>query len=143
MTYTVEILRTAQGRCFAGRWQMKIGTILRATNKYGAVHLCLGGSFAMSWSSHCMAFEKMEACRRQSIFANDCAMPSIAFAIDWVGANCWLAIAYLLLVAAAVAFLQINGRPPWTHWLAALAFCAPCLAYWAVCAYCANAFPTR
>ena len=40
---------------------MKIGTILRAINRYGAVYACLGGSFALSWSSHCIGIREDES----------------------------------------------------------------------------------
>jgi hypothetical protein len=118
---------------------MKIGTVLRTINKNGAVYLCMGGSLAMSWSSHCIAVEKTKAYKRQLTFTNDAALRSIASVIDWIAANRWLAIAYIFLVVASVAFLQIRRRPPWTHWLAALCLCAPCLFYWSACAYYATA----
>ncbi len=122
---------------------MKIGTILRAINRYGAVYACLGGSFALSWSSHCMAFEKMKADTRLVTLVNERTVRSIARLIDWVAAHSWLAVAYFIAVVAFVAFLQIRGRPPWTHWLAALSFCGPCLLYWSVCMYCATVLAAR
>jgi hypothetical protein len=122
---------------------MKIGRIVGATNRYGAVYTCLGGSFALSWSSHCMAFEKMNADHRLVTLVNDHTVRTIARMMDWVAAHSWLAVAYFIAVVAFVTFLQIRGRPPWTHWLAALSFCGPCLLYWSARMLCATLLVAR
>ena len=67
-----------------------------------------------------MAFEKMNADHRLVTLVNDHTVRTIARMMDWVAAHSWLAVAYFIAVVAFVTFLQIRGRPPWTHWLAAL-----------------------
>ena len=46
-----------------------------------------------------------------------------------------LAIAYVVLVVAAVVFAQVRGHPAWTYWLTALILCIPCIVYCWPCAY--------
>ena len=75
----------------------------------------------------------MEICHRQFVVMNVRTLRTMAL-IDWVAGHWWLAMAYFVLVVAAVAFLQIRGRPAWTYWLTAALFCIPCVAYWFPCA---------
>jgi type II secretory pathway component PulF len=75
----------------------------------------------------------MEICDRQFAAMNAKTKGMMAL-IDLVADYWWVAVAYFVLVAAAVAFLQVRGRPAWTYWLAAALFCVPCVAYWFPCA---------
>ena len=113
---------------------MKVGAILRTIGKHAIIHACLAVIFAFSWFSHYLAWTRMEMCNRQFSIRNDRTMRTMAL-IDYMAANAWLAVAYAFLGFAAVVFLQIRARPPWTCWLTAVAFCAPCIVYWSACAY--------
>lgn len=113
---------------------MRVGTVLRTIGKHANIHVCLAVIFAFSWFFHYMAYMRMEMCNRQFFVMNDRTMRTMAL-IDYMAANPWLAIAYAFLAFAAVVFLQIRVRPPWTCWLTAAAFCAPCIVYWSACAY--------
>jgi len=113
---------------------MKVGTTLRAISRRAPVHACWALCFAFSWWIHCLAFVKMERCNRQFFSMDDRTLRTMAL-LDLVTTNYWAAIAYAFLAVAAVAFLQLRGRPPWTHWLAALIFCMPCIVYWTACGY--------
>ena len=65
---------------------------------------------------------------------NDETLRAMAL-IDWVAANSWLAIAYVVLVVAAVAF----AANPWASSVDLLAdcrvLCIPCVVYWWPCIY--------
>ena len=105
--------------------------------KQAVIHVCLGLLFASCWLIHHLASLRMEAVRRDFVLLSNRAIRAMSV-LDFVAARGWLAIAYVALVFAAVGFLQVRGRPPWTHWLAALLFCIPCMLYWAACAYVAG-----
>jgi hypothetical protein len=122
---------------------VKIGTILKAINKCGAVHVCLGLCLALSWSAHCIAVEKMEACNAHPPSLNDRALRSIATLVEWAASNHWPAFAYPALIVTFVVWLQIRGRPAWTHWLAALLLSVPSLVYWSASMYLATALTAR
>jgi hypothetical protein len=62
---------------------MKIRTILRAINRYAAIHVCLAVLFAFCWLIHHLAFRKMEMCDRQFAVMNDRTLRALAL-IDWV-----------------------------------------------------------
>ena len=116
---------------------MKIGTILTAINKHAAIYVCLAVFFAFCWFIHHLARLTIEirnpnADWRESDLTNDRMMKATAL-IDWVAAHSWLAIAYVVLVVAAVAFAQVRGHPAWTYWLTALILCIPCIVYWWPC----------
>ena len=121
---------------------MKSRTILREINRHAAIYVCLAVFFAFCWFIHFAAYLKMGACNRQFAVMNDETLRAMAL-IDWITVHFWLAIAYVLLVIASVAFLQIRGRRPWTHWVAALSLCGPCLLYWSACMYCATVLAAR
>ena len=119
---------------------MRNVTLLTATiSRYAFIHMCLAVFFAFCWFAHCLAILKMEAFGRQFIVMNDSTMRAMTL-IDWVAANSWLAIAYVCLVFASVAFLQVRGHPRWTCWIVALIYCIPCAMYWMPCAYIAGKF---
>jgi hypothetical protein len=105
----------------------------RAMNRR-AIYVCMAVFFALCWLSHYLARLAMEICNRQFLVTDGKTVRAMAL-IDWVAAHSWLAIAYIFLVLASVAFLQIRGRPPWTYWVTALLFCIPCFAYWLPCAF--------
>jgi hypothetical protein len=65
---------------------------------------------------------------------NDETLHAMAL-IDWLAANSWLAIAYIVLVVAAVVFAQVRGHPAWSYWLTAVVFCIPCALYCGRCVY--------
>ena len=111
---------------------MKSGVIVRALNKR-AIYVCMAVFFALCWFSHYLARLAMEICNRQFIVMDGKTLRAMAL-IDWVAVHWWLASAYVFLVVASVAFLQIRGRPPWTYWVTAALFCIPCFAYWLPCA---------
>ena len=79
----------------------------------------------------------MEIYNRHFLVMNGQTLKAMAL-IDLVADNWWLALAYFVMVVAAVAFLQIRGRPAWTYWVTAVFFCIPCFAYWFPCAYIAG-----
>ncbi len=112
---------------------MNIGTILKAIHKHAAIHECLAVFFAFCWFTHFAASLKMEM-RSHFASMDDETLRDMAL-IDWVAAHSWVAIAYVLLVVASVAFLQIRGRPEWIYWLAAAVFCIPCVVYLDRCVY--------
>ena len=58
--------------------------------------------------------------------------------IDLVAANFWLALAYAVLVVAAVGFSQFRRHPAWSYWLTAVILCVPCLLYSWKCVYIAR-----
>jgi hypothetical protein len=113
---------------------MRSETILRAIGKHANIHICLAVFFALSWLIHHLAYGRMEMCDRQFSLMNDRTLRTMAL-IDFVAANPWLAIGYALLAPAAVVFLQVRGRPAWTCWVAAAAFCLPWIPYWNACVY--------
>lgn len=113
---------------------MKVGTVLRATIRHSSIHLFLAMILAASWFIHYVAFRRMEMCDRQFTSMDDETTRAMAL-VDLIAVNYWWAIAYSLLAFAAVAFLQIRARPPWTYWLTAVTFCAPCMMYWIACAH--------
>lgn len=116
---------------------LKSGAIFRAFARHAAIHVCLALFFGLCWFIHYLAVLKMEIGKRQFAVMNDKTLRAMAL-IDWLATHYWLAIGYVLLVVASVAFLQIRGRPPWTCWLAAVLFCLPCVVYCTTCAYIAN-----
>ena len=118
---------------------MNLGTILRAINRHAAIHVCLAVFFAICWGTHFAASLKMEGCHRQFAVMNDKTLEAMAL-IDWVGANSWLAIAYVVMVVAAVAFAPFRGYPAWAYWLTALILCIPCALYCGKCVYIMNKF---
>jgi hypothetical protein len=111
---------------------VKSGAILRAIGKR-AIYVCLVVFFALCWFSHYLARLAMEICNRHFLVMDGKTMRAMAL-IDWIAVHWWLAIAYVSLVVASVAFLQIRGRPPWTYWVTAVFFCIPGFAYWLPCA---------
>jgi hypothetical protein len=113
---------------------MKIGTILKAINRNAAIYVCLAVFFALCWFFHQMAFLRMEGSHRQFIVMNDRTLHAMAL-IDWVAANLWLAIAYIVLVVAAVIFAQVRGHPAWTYWLTAVILSIPYVLYCGKCVY--------
>ena len=115
---------------------MKSGVLFRAITKH-AIYVCMAVFFALCWFSHYLARLAMEICNRQFLAMNGKTLRAMAL-IDWVAAYSWLAIAYVFLVVASVAFLQFRGRPPWTYWVTALLFSIPCFAYWLPCAFIAG-----
>ena len=110
---------------------------IRAINRYAAIYECLAVFFAFCWFVHFAACVKMNICDRHFTVMTEQTMKAMTL-IDWVTAHSWLALAYILLVVASVAFLQIRGRPQWTCWIAAAAYCIPCFVYWLPCAYIAG-----
>ena len=112
------------------------GAILRAMNRQ-AIYVCLAVFFALCWFSHCLARLAMETCKRQFLVMDGKTFRAMAL-VDWVAAHWWLAAAYVFLVLASVAFLQVRGRPAWTYWVTAMLFCIPGFAYWLPCAYLAG-----
>jgi hypothetical protein len=70
---------------------VKIGTIIRAINKYAAIYVRLAVFFGFCWFTHYVAFLKMEGCHRQFALMNDETLHAMAL-IDWVVAHSWLAI---------------------------------------------------
>ena len=108
------------------------GAIFRAITKH-AIYACMAVFFALCWFSHYLARLAMEVCNRQFLVMNGKTLRAMAL-IDWVAAHWWLAVGYVFLVAASVAFLQIRGRRPWTYWATAVLFCIPGFAYWLPCA---------
>ena len=113
---------------------MKVGTILAAINRHAAIYVCLAVFFAFCWFLHFAASLRMEICNRQFGLMNDKSLRAMAL-IDWVADHSWMAIAYVFLVVASIAFLQIRGRPAWSCWLTAALFCIPCIVYWLPCLY--------
>lgn len=113
---------------------MQVGTVLRAIIRHSGIHLFLAMIFAASWFIHHVAFKRMEMSDRQFASMDDETMRAMAL-IDLIATNYWWAIAYALLAFSAVAFLQIRARQPWTYWLTAATFCAPCMFYWIACAH--------
>ena len=113
---------------------MQVGTVLRAIIRRADVHIFLAMIFAATWFIHDLAFVRMEMCDRQFTSMDDRTIRAMAL-IDLIAANYWWAIAYALLAFAAAVFLQIRDRPPWTCWLTATSFCAPCMMYWIACAH--------
>ena len=103
-----------------------------ATAKHAAIYVCLAVFFAFCWFAHYLAFLKMEGWQRQFVVMNERALHVMAL-MDWIAANSWLAIAYVVLVVAAVAFAQVRGHPTWSCWLTALMLCMPCILYGAKC----------
>jgi hypothetical protein len=117
-------------------------TILRAIKRHAAIYACLAIFFAFSWLIHYSAFLKMEGCHRQFALMTDRTLRAMAL-IDWVTANAWIAMAYVVLVVAAVAFAQFRGHPAWTYRLAALILCTPFLLYCGKCVYIMNVIFAR
>ena len=113
---------------------MKVKTVLIAINRHAAIYVCLALFFALCWLIHHLALLRMEMCNRQFLLMNDRTVRAMAV-IDLIAANSWWAIAYIVLVVAAVAFLQIRGYQPWTYWAIAMFFCLPCIVYWWPCIY--------
>ena len=113
---------------------MKVRIILAAINRHAAIYVCLAVFFAFCWFLHFVASLKMEICNRQFGLMNDKSLRAMALT-DWVADHSWMAIAYVFLVVASIAFLQIRGRPAWTCWLTAALFCIPCIVYWLPCLY--------
>ena len=118
---------------------MKIGTILRAINRHAAIYVCLAVFLAFCWFTHYVAFLKMEISNRQFAVMNDETLRAMAL-IDWVAAHLWLAIAYVVMVVAAIVFAQVRGYPAWAYWLTALILCIPCALYCGRCIYIMNKF---
>ncbi|MGA2035641.1 MAG: hypothetical protein ABSG68_25615 [Thermoguttaceae bacterium] len=116
---------------------MEIGTIFKAINKHGAIYGYLALFFAFCWFIHFAASMKMEGCNRQFALMNDRTLRAMAL-IDWVPTHSWLVLAYVLLVVASVAFLQVRGQRSWTYWATAVVYCIPCVVYWLPCAYIAG-----
>ena len=113
---------------------MKIGASFRALSGHGAIYVCMAMFFTACWLIHCRTLLKMDRCHRQFSLLNDKTLRAVAL-LDWASAHSELAIAYVVLAIACVAFLQIRGRPGWTYWLTAALFCVPCVVYWWPCAY--------
>jgi hypothetical protein len=116
---------------------MKIGTVLKAINRHAAIYVCLAVFFALCRFFHHLARLTLEICNtdahwREWALANDRMMKATAL-IDWVAAHSWLAIAYVVLVVAVVAFAQVRRHPAWTYWLTAVILCIPCVVYWWPC----------
>ncbi len=116
---------------------VKSGALFRAIKRHAAIYVCLAVFFALCWFSHYLARRAMEICDRHFPAMNGKTLRAMAL-IDWVAAHWWLAAAYVFLVVAAIAFLQIRGRPPWTYWVTAALFSIPCFAYWLPCAFIAG-----
>ncbi len=116
-----------------GEW-VRIQTVLKTIGRHANVHICLTAVFAFTWFLHYMAAMRMAMSDRQFTVPNSRTMRTMAL-IDLVDAHYGLAIAYAILTFAAVAFLQIRGRPSWTCWLAGAVFGVPCVVYWFGCAY--------
>lgn len=115
---------------------LKLGPVFRAINKH-AIYVCLAVFFGLCWISHYLARLAMEICNRQFLAMNAKTLRAMAL-IDWVATHGWLALTYVLVVVAAVSFLQIRGRPPWTYWVTAVLFCIPGFAYWVPCVFIAG-----
>jgi hypothetical protein len=113
---------------------MKIGTILKTINRNAAIYVCLAVFFAFCWFTHYMAVLRMESSNKQFAVMNDETLRAMAL-IDSVAAHSWLAIAYVVMVVAAIAFAQVRGHPAWAYWLTALILCIPCVLYCGKCAY--------
>ena len=112
---------------------MKIETI----NRHAAIYVCLAVFFATCWFLHHLARLTLEMCNqnaelREWALSNDRMVKATAL-VDWVAAHAWLAIAYVVLVVAAVVFAQVRGHPAWTYWLTAVILCIPCVVYWWPC----------
>jgi hypothetical protein len=116
---------------------MKIGTTLKAINRHAAIYVCLAVFFGFCWFLHHLARLTIEMCNRNAewrewVSTNDRMTKAMALS-DWVAAHSWLAIAYVVLVVAAVAFAQVRGHPAWSYWLTVLILCIPCVVYWWPC----------
>jgi len=116
---------------------MNRGVIFRAINKHAAIYICMTVFFALCLFSHYLARLAMEICNRRFLVMDGKTLRAMAL-IDWVASHAWLAMVYVFLVVASVAFLQIRGRPPWSYWVTAVLFCSPCFAYWLPCAFIAG-----
>ena len=128
----------AAGRQLPGaRDSMQRGAPVTAISRHAAIYVCMVAFFALCWFSHYMARLTMEICNRQFLVMNAKTLRAMAL-IDWVAGHSWLAVAYVFLVVASVAFLQIRRRPPWTYWVTAALFSIPCFAYWLPCAFIAG-----
>ncbi len=119
---------------------MKNATSFRAIARHPAIYLCLAQFFGFCWFAHYMARLKMEECHRQFSVMNDRTLQDMAL-IDCLSSHAWLAIGYIALIFAAVAFAQFRGHPAWTYWMTALMLCIPSLFYGAICVYIACKFP--
>ncbi len=117
---------------------MTIGSILNAINKYAAVHVCMAAFFALCWFFHHLARLTLEICDQNADWrewaSTNARMKNAASLVGWVAAHSSLAIAYVVMVIAAVAFAHVRGHAAWTYWLAALILCIPCSIYWWPCA---------
>ncbi len=116
---------------------MKLGTILKAIYWNAGIYVCLAAFFALCWVFHHLARLTIEICNRNAewrewALTSDRMIKATAL-VDWVAAHSYLAIAYVVLVVAAVAFAQIRGHPAWTYRLTAVLLCIPCVAYWWPC----------
>jgi len=116
---------------------MERGVRSRTSKKHAAIYVCLAVFFALCWFGHYLARLAMEACNRQFLAMNGKTLRAMAL-IDWVAAHAWLALAYVFVVVAAVVFLQIRGRAPWTYWVTAALFCIPGFVYWLPCVFIAG-----
>jgi hypothetical protein len=108
--------------------------VLRAINRYAAIYVCLALFFTACWWTHFAAFLKMEDSHRQFALMTERTMRAMAM-LDWVTSNSWLAMVYVVMVVAAVAFAQFRRHPAWTYWLTALILCIPGLLYAGKCVY--------
>ena len=115
----------------------KSGASSRASKRRAAIYVCLAVFFALCWFSHYLARLAMDICGRHFPAMNVKTLRAMAL-IDWVAAHAWLALAYAFVVVAAVVFLEIRGRAPWTYWVTAVLFCIPCFAYWLPCVFIAG-----
>ena len=126
-----------QGRWPGAQDRLERGVRSRARKQHATIYVCLAMFFALCWFSHYLARLTMEVCNRQFLAMNGKTLRAMAL-IDWVAAHAWLALAYVFVVVAAVAFLQVRGRAPWTYWAAAVLFCIPGFAYWLPCVFIAG-----
>lgn len=116
---------------------MKNRMLLRTIYQHALIYECLVVVFAISWFMHHLALWKMEGCNRHFAVMDGRTLRAMAL-IDWGAVNSWLAVAYVCLTLASVAFLQVRGHPRWTWWATAIVFCVPCVVYWFPCAYIAG-----
>lgn len=97
------------------------------------IHVFLAMIFGSTWFIHHVAVIRMEMSDRQMWPLDDGTMRAMAL-VDLMESNAWWATSYAALAFGAVAFLQLRARPPWTYWLTAAMFSAPCMLYWIACA---------
>jgi hypothetical protein len=107
---------------------MRVSRALSGLNRHSASVFLLALFLGFCVLAHFTALARMEGAGRHFAIMDARTVREMAV-IDFVHGNVWIVIAYTVVFAGSLLWLEIRGFARWWLWAAFAVFALPCAAY--------------